>query len=381
MTRFCSTVCLLVSLFAFGGGALSQEIQTKARQAILIDAETGGILLEKDADLRMPPASMSKLMTVLMVFERLKEGSLSLDDTFTVSEKAWKFGGSKMFVMVNDQIKVEDLLRGIIVQSGNDSCIVVAEGLMGSEDAFAEAMTAFGKEIGLTNSTFANSTGWPHPEHRTTPHDLAMIALKLINDHGDLYPIFAETEFTWSDIKQGNRNPLLYRNMGADGLKTGHTEEAGYGLVGSAVRDGRRLILVVAGLDSVKDRSIESQRLLEWGFRTFDNYELLTDQQVVDQADVWLGDKGSVPLVVEQGLTLTLPKAAARKLDVKVSYDSPIPAPIAKGQVIGNVTISAPDMDTIEMPVKAGGSVEQLGMVGRLSAALKYLLWGQGADL
>ena len=207
----------------------------------------------------MPPASMSKIMTIYLIFEALKDGRLTLDMKLPVSEKAWRMGGSKMFVEVNDEIRVEDLLRGVIVQSGNDACIVLAEGLAGSEEGFVEMMNAKAEELGMTGSTFANVTGWPHPDHRMTARDLAILAQATIQNFPEYYPYYSETTFTWTDIRQGNRNPLLYKNMGADGLKTGHTEEAGYGLTGAATRKDRRLILVVNGLQSMKQRSSESQ--------------------------------------------------------------------------------------------------------------------------
>ena len=233
-------------------------METQAEEAFLVDFQTGAVLLDKNADVRMPPSSMSKMMTAYMVFERLKDGRLSLDDELPVSEKAWRKGGSKMFVEVGDQVRVEDLLRGVIVQSGNDACIVLAEGLAGSEEAFAEQMTAKGREIGLTGSNFTNATGWPDENHYVTARDLATLAERIIVDHPEYYHYYSEKEFTWNDIRQGNRNPLLYRNVGADGLKTGHTEAAGYGLTASAMQNGRRLLLVVNGLPSVRPSSFGS---------------------------------------------------------------------------------------------------------------------------
>ncbi|MGH6718645.1 MAG: D-alanyl-D-alanine carboxypeptidase family protein, partial [Alphaproteobacteria bacterium] len=227
--------------------AAAAGFETTAREAILIDDTTGAILLEKNADQLMPPSSMSKIMTVYMVFERLRDGSLAMEDELPVSETAWRMGGSKMFIDVGSRVKVADLLRGVIVQSGNDATIALAEGLAGSEDAFADQMTARAHALGMTNSTFKNASGWPHEDHLTTARDLALLASRIIRDFPDYYPLFAETEFTYNGIHQGNRNPLLYKDLGADGLKTGHTADAGYGLTASAVRDGRRLILVLNG--------------------------------------------------------------------------------------------------------------------------------------
>ena len=362
-----------ISLIAI---APARAIETAARHALLIDSETGRVLIEKDADTPMAPASMSKLMTVFMVFERLKNGSLTLDDTFPVSEKAWRMGGSKMFVGVNTRIKVGDLLRGIIVQSGNDACIVVAEGLASSESAFADEMTARGLEMGLKNSTFRNSTGWPDPEHLMSTRDLAILAQRLILDFPDNYRIFAEKAFTYNKIRQGNRNPLLYRYDGADGLKTGHTEASGYGLVSSAVKKGRRLILVVNGLDSVKQRAQESERLLDWGFREFGNYKLFQAGEQVLDVGVWLGGAPSVPLVIEKELMLTLARKARRKMKISVDIVEPVPAPIAKGQELGALVVSGIDMPDVRIPLLAGADVPRLGMFGRLGAAFGYLAWG-----
>ena len=357
--------------------AQAQVIDTTAKQSIMIDLTTGSVLLEKDADVRMPPASMSKLMTIYMVFERLKEGRLSLDDKFQVSTKAWRMGGSKMFVMVDTRVKIRDLLRGIIVQSGNDACIVVAEGLSGSEEDFAEAMTRRAAEIGLTNSAFKNATGWPAEGHYMSARDLATLSTKLIQDFPEYYSIFAEKGFVFSGIKQGNRNPLLYKRFGADGLKTGHTEASGYGLTASAVRKGRRLVLVVNGLSSTRERSSESARLLEWAFRETGSYALFKKGDTVGQADIWLGDAAHVPLVAERDLTITLPQRSRRDMKVKLVYNNPIPAPVQKGSIVGKVIISTPRQTDIELPLVAGESVGQLGMMGRLNAALKYLIWGK----
>ena len=297
----------IAAVFAIPASApYAQALDTPARNAYVIDLATNTVLLNKAADIPMPPASMSKLMTIFMVFDRLKKGSLNLDDTFLVSEKAWRKGGSKMFVKVGDRIKVSDLLRGIIIQSGNDACIVVAEGLAGSEDAFAEMMTRRAKEIGLTNSNFANATGWPHPKHYMSARDLAVLSERLVTDFPEHYKIFAEKTFTYSKIKQSNRNPLLYRDIGSDGLKTGHTEEAGYGLAASAVRGERRIVMVVNGLTSIRERSRESLRVMEWAFRTFKPYALFKKDDVITKADIWLGDAPSLSLTIPGDLKLRM---------------------------------------------------------------------------
>ncbi|MFC4270337.1 D-alanyl-D-alanine carboxypeptidase family protein [Sneathiella chungangensis] len=377
-TRIFSLLCLCMALSITA--ARADAIDTPAREAFIFDMNTGAILLEKNADDLMAPASMSKLMTITMLFERLKEGSLSMDDTLPVSEKAWKKGGSKMFVEVDTRVKIGDLLRGIIVQSGNDACIVVAEGLGGSEEAFADAMTARARELGLQKSTFANATGWPDPNHKMTARELGMLAKHIIEDFPEYYPIFAEKDFTYSEINQGNRNPLLYKDNGADGLKTGHTEESGYGLVGSSERNGRRLILVVNGLENAKERSRESERLMEWAFREFDNYALFKAGDVVDNARVWLGSQDTVPLTVESDLTVTLSRQARKSMVVKVVYNEPIPAPIVKGTPVAQLVVSAPEMETVSVPLVAMEDVTRPGPFKRLTSAVEYLVFGPPAN-
>ncbi|NQV47853.1 MAG: D-alanyl-D-alanine carboxypeptidase [Rhodospirillaceae bacterium] len=370
-------ISALLLMVTFSAGA----VETIAKSAVLMDAETGTLLIDKNATEPMAPASMSKLMTVYMVFDRLRDGRLSLDDTFLVSENAWRTGGVKsgsstMFLEPGKRVSVEDLLRGIIIQSGNDACIVVAEGLSGSEENFAAEMTERGRQIGLKNSTFKNATGWPNPEHRMSPMDLAVLAKRTIKDFPDYYRYFAETSFAYNGISQSNRNPLLYKNMGVDGLKTGHTEESGYGLTSSAVRGDRRLILVVNGLASKKERSAEPQRLLDWGFREYDNYALLKSGEVFEEAQVWLGSQPTVQLIVEADLTLTLPKKSRRDMKVTVNYQGPLPAPIKKGQQMATLNINVPGMDPVQVPLVAAADVEQLGLFGRLGAAFRHILWG-----
>ncbi len=351
-------------------------LESPASRVLLLDVNTNTVLFEKNADAAAPPASMSKLMTLYMLFERLADGGLSLTDTFSVSEKAWRMGGSKMFVRVNSRISVEDLIRGIVVQSGNDACIVVAEGLAGTEPAFAEEMTRRGREIGLENSTFQNASGWPDADHAMSARDLAILANRLITDFPQYYGYFAEKSFTYNKIRQGNRNPLLYKSFGADGLKTGHTSKAGYGMVASTLRKDRRLILVIGGLGSVNQRAREAERLLNWGYREFGNYDLFTANEVVSQADVWLGTSSEVPLVIRDELTITISRKARRGLRVSVVYDEPLAAPIGKGDKVAELHITAPDTKNLSIPLFAGAGVDKLGMFGRLSAAVSYLVWG-----
>jgi D-alanyl-D-alanine carboxypeptidase (penicillin-binding protein 5/6) len=293
-----------------------------------------------------------------------------------VSEKAWRKGGSKMFVEVGSRVRVEDLLHGIIVQSGNDACIVVAEALGGTEEAFSEQMTRRAHELGLTNSTFKNASGWPDPGHLMSVRDLARLATIIIENHPEYYGIFAEKEFTYSGIRQYTRNPLLRRDFGVDGLKTGHTEKAGYGLTASAVREGRRLIMVLAGLEGPADRARESERLLEHGFRDFKNYQLFARGDSVDHADVWLGSTGTVPLVVQDDVWVSLTPEGRRDLEVKVVYDGPIPAPVADGTQLAQLEISAPGLEPRRVPLIAGEAVQAANMFGRMTSAIGYLIWG-----
>jgi D-alanyl-D-alanine carboxypeptidase (penicillin-binding protein 5/6) len=354
----------------------AQTIETAAREAYVVDAVTGTVLLNKNGETPMPPASMSKIMTTYMVFDRIAQGRLSLDDELPVSEAAWSKQGSKMFVELGSKIRVEDLLRGIIVQSGNDACIVIAEGLSGSEAAFAEEMNDKAGEIGLTGSHFANSTGWPDPNHYMTAKDLATLALRVINDHPEFYKIYSEREFTWHGIKQGNRNPLLYKDRSADGLKTGHTEEAGYGLTASAIRQGRRLVVVINGLESIKQRSEEATRLMEWGFREFDNYDIFAAGEEVDFAPVWLGQAEQVPLVAPRDLVVTLLRNQKREAKIKVIHAKAVPAPIAAGQEIAELVVESGGLEVMRVPLLAGAAVPELGPLGRIVASIKHLVLG-----
>jgi D-alanyl-D-alanine carboxypeptidase (penicillin-binding protein 5/6) len=371
--------CLIAALAAVTLAAPAKAaptIETAAKFALLLDFDTGTVLLEKNADDLMAPSSMSKLMTVYMAFDALKAGRVKPDDMLLVSEKAWRMQGSKMFVHVGDRVKIEDLLKGIIIQSGNDACIVVAEGLAGSEEAFAEQETKKARELGLTKSTFRNASGWPADGHMMTARDLAVLAKRIIIDFPEYYPIFSIRTFTYNGINQGNRNPLLYKDLGADGLKTGHTEGAGYSLTGSAKRDGRRLILVVNGLTSIKQRGEETERLFDWGFREFSNYLLFDANQHVADAETWLGSSETVPLVAGKRLLATLPRNARDEMVVKVVYNGPIAAPIRKGDPIAKLMIDVPGQPPQELPLLAGADVEKLGFFGKIGAAVKYLAGG-----
>jgi len=349
---------------------------TQARRAIIIEADTGAVLFDKFGKERMPPASMSKIMTAYVVFGMLKQGKVQLSDELPVSEKAWKLGGSKMFVGVGGRISVDNLLKGMLIQSGNDACIVLAEGLAGSEAAFVDLMNQKASEIGLKNSHFANVTGLPDPDHWMTAQDLATLAMRTIADFPEYYHYFSEKDFQFNNIEQANRNPLLFLNIGADGLKTGHTDESGYSLTASVVRGDRRVILVVGGLPSMKDRASESERLVEWAFREFNDYKLFRAGDKVDDAEVWLGSEPKVAMTVASDLVVTLPRRSRRDMKVSVDYDGPIPAPIKQGQQIGKVVVTAPDIEPIERPLFAAADVRPIGTFGRMATLAAYLIWG-----
>jgi len=390
MLKRLSSLCLVVFCFAFTTVEAIAEpkppFAVQAREAYLLDLSTGAVLFEKNADVRMPPASMSKLMTVYMVFEALANGEIAMDTRFNVSEKAWRMQGSKMFVGLGDDITVEDLLRGVIVQSGNDACVVLAEGLAGSEEFFAEMMTDRAQAIGLTGSTFSNATGWPDEGQMMTAADLGRLSALLIREFPEYYHMFAEESFTYGvsldgkPITQPNRNPVLGRIDGADGLKTGHTEAAGYGLTASAERDDRRLILVVNGLDSKKQRSLSAERFLQWGFRNFTTVEVLKAGQVVDEAPVWLGENATVPLVATEDLTLTLTRRDNRKIKAEIKYTAPIPAEIVKGTPLARLVLTGPDMGEKSVTLVAGSNVEKVGPLGKIGSALEFLLLGQSGN-
>ncbi|WP_207478629.1 D-alanyl-D-alanine carboxypeptidase family protein [Arenibaculum pallidiluteum] len=375
LLRF-STLVVVGLTLALGATARAATIDTAARQALLLDMTTGTVLFEKNADQKMPTSSMSKIMTMYMVFEAIKQGRLSMDDTLPVSQRAWKMQGSKMFTELGNRIKVEDLIRGVIIQSGNDASVVLAEGLSGSEEKFAEDMTARAKALGLANSNFMNATGWPHENHYSTARDLSVLAQRLIEEFPEYYHFYSEKEFTYHGIKQGNRNPLLYRDIGVDGMKTGHTEIAGYGLTASAKRGDRRLVLVVNGLNSMQARADESARLLEWGFREFDAYALYKAGQPVEEAPVWMGRDATVPATVAKDLTVTMSREERKGLKVTAKFDKPVPAPVAKGTQIGRLVIEAPNFSTREIPLIAARDVPQLGIFGRIAAATRYMVSG-----
>ena len=377
LTGFLLLTCIAVSALPGAKAFADEPIETLAKQAIVVDYDTGTVLLSKNADEQMPTSSMSKVMTIYAVFDNIGKGQLSLGDTLPVSEKAWRMGGSKMFVEVDKRIKVEDLIRGVVIQSGNDATIVLAEGLAGSENAFADMINAKAKDLGMDNSHFANASGWPDPEHYSTARDLAVLARATIHDFPDYYKYYAEKEFTYNNIKQANRNPLLYRNIGADGIKTGHTEAAGYGLMGSGTHNGRRVILVVNGLEDERARAEESAKLLEWGLKRFENKKLYQTGEVIENANVVMGQSAQVGLSVDEDVFLTLPKMVGVNITIQVKYDGPVIAPVKKGRELGALEIAIPGMETITRPLYAAEDVGELGLFAKTLAKAKLLFGGK----
>jgi serine-type D-Ala-D-Ala carboxypeptidase (penicillin-binding protein 5/6) len=351
-------------------------IDTEARHAIVVEVETGAVLLDKGADERIPPASMSKLMTAYVVFSMLKDGRAKLTDELPVSEEAWRLGGSKMFVPIGGEVSIDDLLHGVIIDSGNDACLVLAQGLAGSEAAFVDLMNRKAKEIGLKDSHFNNVSGLPDPDHWMTARDLATLAIRTIEDFPQFYQLYSQEEFTFNNIKQGNRNTLLYKNLGADGLKTGHTEESGYSLTASVARGDRRVVMVLSDLPSMKARTEESQRLIDWAFREFKDYRLFSAGDAVEDPEVWLGSAPHVPLTVARDLVLTLPRNARNDMKVTAAYDAPIPAPVKKGEILGKLVVNVPQMPSVEAPLVAAADVGRMDALDRVATLAGYLVWG-----
>ena len=350
--------------------------ETPATAAYLYDVTTGTVLFEKNADVPLPPASMSKLMTLYMLFEALRDGRVTLDTTFGVSTKARQMGGSTMFLDETDRPTVESLIKGIIVQSGNDACIVVAEGLAGSEDAFARLMNERAPEIGLTNSTFANASGWPNPNHRMSMRDLGVLATRIIEDFPEYYGYFALEEYDFdgrSPSNRFNRNPVLGLGLGADGLKTGHTEEAGYGLTGSALQGERRVVFVFTGLDSQAARRSEAESFINWGFRQFVSKTVATAGQPVGDVPVWMGDHQVINIVAGQDIELLLPAIGQDAVETRIEYQSPLEAPIAEGQKVAELVVISPDMPERRIPLVSDREVLRGGFLPRVRASATIL--------
>lgn len=351
-------------------------VGTLAKHAFMVDPQTSSVLLFKDADQPMHPSSMAKMMTIYIIFEELTAGRIKLDTRFRVSERARNMGGSRMFVELGSEVAVEDLIKGIIILSGNDACVVIAEGLAGSEESFADRMTKRARELGMTKSVFKNASGWPAEGQYTTARDLAVLAWRTIEDFPKYYRYYSETNWTYNNIRQENRNRLLKITPGTDGLKTGHTEEGGYGQTTSAVRDGRRLILVVNGLSSMAERAQETSRLMEWGFREYTNTTLFRAGDTVVEAPVWLGSQDKVPLVVGRAIQVTTPTGQPASPRVVARFDGPLPAPLVKGTKVGTAAVTLPDGRVIEYPLEVGNDVARMGVIGRVATMIQQYLFG-----
>ncbi len=363
---------------------LNANIQIKARTAILQDFLSGEILYEKDPDRSIYPASMTKIMTSIIAFDLIKSGDLNLEDKFIISEKAWRLstaGYSSMFIMVGDEVTVENLLRGIIVASGNDACIALAEGIAGTEEEFAILMTMKAKELGMENTNFTNSSGINDPDNYSTVRDILIMSNYLIKEHPEYYQLFSETEFTWDrtggdPITQGNRNPLLYKNLGADGIKTGYLAVEKYSLASSLKKNGRRLIAVGSGFETKNSRSRESTKLLTYGITNFDLIEIAKAKKSLDKVDVWLGKEKQVSVYVNEDIYKTIKKAQKRLLKVSINYTGPVEAPIKKDQIIGKLNISYNENMIGEYDLLAANEVKKVNMFSRLMKSINYLIWG-----
>lgn len=376
MTRFLLTLILTIAVVV-----PVQAMDTSAKQAVIIDMGTGMTLLNKNADERMPTSSMSKVMTAYMVFDALKNGAVTMNTTLPVSEKAWRKGGSKMFVEVGSNVSVEDLLKGVIVQSGNDATIVLAEGISGDESAFATAMTGLAhNKLGMKDSQFKNASGWPDPDHYSTANDLAKLAQHIIVDFPHYYSLYSLKEFTYNGITQPNRNPLLYRNLGVDGIKTGHTEAGGYGLMASGEKNGRRVVMVVNGLDSEKARADESARLMGWALNGFENVTLLNKGTVLAQAETVFAANDTVGLAVPRDVRVTVPTIQKDSVVLKAQYTQPLKAPIKQGDTVGELLVSVPQIGDFSVPLVAANDVGESGFIGRSIDKFKYMFGGGSAE-
>ncbi|MDH5530424.1 MAG: D-alanyl-D-alanine carboxypeptidase [Paracoccaceae bacterium] len=374
MTVFFHRIAALIAILALAPSA--QAFDTRAKAAWAYDMTTNTVLLEKNADEMLPPASMSKLMTVNMLFEALRDGRVRLDEQFSVSSRAKAMGGSTMFLNETDRPTVEELIKGIVVLSGNDACVVVAEGLAGTEEDFAKKMNERARALGMEHSTFANSSGWPHPNQRMSMRDLGMLAARLINEFPEYYGYFALTEFAHdgrAPQNRFNRNPLLPLGIGADGLKTGHTMESGYGIVGSAVQGGRRIVFAMTGLGSEKERAEEAERVVNWAFREFVQKTVVTKGTRIADAPVWLGASSQVGLVVAEDLSLLLPSLVQDKLTAEVIYTGPIEAPVAAGQQLAEMVVTIPGVPTVTVPLVADTDIAKGGFTTRMRTAFQIL--------
>ncbi|MDQ2090099.1 D-alanyl-D-alanine carboxypeptidase family protein [Marimonas arenosa] len=357
----------------------AHAFETQARAAYVVDYNTGTVLLAKNADTPLPPASMSKLMTLYVAFEAIRDGRLSVSEKLPVSQHAMNYGGSTLFLKAGERVSVEDLLRGIIVLSGNDACAVIAEALSpdGTELGFARFMTQRARQLGMTNSTFVNSNGWPADGHRMSMRDLALLANRIITDFPDFYPMFAEKEFLFDENESQNRynrNPLLGLAIGADGLKTGHTQEAGYGLVGSAVQNGRRVIFVVSGLSTAQARAREAEAIVNWAFRQFAQKTVIEKGKVLAEADVWMGDAPTVGLVTAEDVSTLVPLTAGGKVEAELIYDNPVNAPIRQGAPLAELILKPDGLEELRVPLVAASDVGRGGFMVRMKTVSGILL-------
>ncbi len=379
--QLCLRISLIVclSMVALVSAAYANMIETKAPYAYMVDLDTGEVLLDKNAEVMMGPSSMTKMMTAYLVFDALKNERISLDTKFPVSETAWRKGGSKMFVKAGDDVKVKDLLQGIIVQSGNDACIVVAEGLSGTEKNFAEDMNFMAKKIGLENSYFKNSTGWPDEGHYMTAKDLVTLAMRLHQDFPEYMHYYKQTEYTYNGIKQSNRNRLLTRNIGVDGFKTGYTEDNGYGITVTAEQDGRRVFLAINGLETSKARIAEAERLVHHAFRDYKMVDLYEAGERVSQAEVWLGKQRNVPLAVKEDVKFIVVNRPSKREDIQleVSYTGPLDAPIREGQEIAELHVLKEGEKFKTVPLVAATAVEKTNFLEGILARASYYLMGK----
>ncbi|MDE1900099.1 MAG: D-alanyl-D-alanine carboxypeptidase [Alphaproteobacteria bacterium] len=357
---------------------LVAPLDLAAKQAILIDVPTGAVLYALNADQHMPTSSMSKMLTLYLVFEALKDGKLHLTDKIRISPHAFSQPGSRMFLNAGQEVSVEDLIRGVAIQSGNDAAVALAEALgSGSEPTFVDMMNAKARELGMANSHFVDATGLPDPDHYSTARDLATLALALMRNFPEYYHYFSEIDFTFNGIKQGNRNPLLYRSMGCDGIKTGHTDVGGYGLTTSCVQNGRRLLAVVNGMDSMQARADEPAKLIDYGYREFGDYPIVKAGDVMARAAIWQGQAATVPVIATQDLTISLPRASRDGLKAIVTFDQPLAAPVRKGQQIGTLTVTAPGVADRQISLVAANDVARVGFFARAWDNLKLMLHGK----
>ena len=353
------------------------DIKSPAKQVIIYDHEADEVLFEKNADQIMKPASMAKVMTAYIIFDKLKDQSLQMSDTFLVSNRAWRMGGSRSFLELNTNVSIKDLLLGLIVQSGNDAAVVLAEGISGGEEAFAREMNRYAKILGMNNTYFTNATGWPHPDLKTTSRDLIILTRNIINNFPKLYELFNEKIFTYNNIKQSNRNPLLYSMNGADGLKTGHTNESGYGLIGSVKKNNRRVSIVINGLNSKKKRTFESKRLFNIVFRETALLSLFNDKKSLARANIWLGKQPQVDLVAEKAFKKIISPLELNKTKIKIQWKDPISAPIAKGDKVGDIFIDIPGKELIKQNIISSQTIDTMSTFMKAKSILMYLLYGE----